>query len=369
MYEGPSEHTDEWYFENWCGADSKTLTAACFSRISAGRSAPKTILNHFVLFRHDILKFWRCPQCFKTVTSFNHWDVPHGKRYMSSTSSTTRFGNVVLEDQQVNCYWGSTLNQTSHREASVHTAENNRAAWAFPRWGTKMCNNYSRNPNFNDAWNLTQVLLKFWMFLSKKRVSSWVYKHGKTHIQDHEKNWKTYPNGVVASHPQIHKVVKLDLWRPRQSCDGMGRPAHRSVMAWAGYLHNSLQCFFWVDKCWYVFFIISLVFVGTTQDLGIMCALAGMQNTRTFLAWSTENGPSGHPVMFMWYLHHCDPTLKCQLLKMPYPYDTTSSTPPFDGGWPDIKTLTQNPFYSVYSLTSWKPSSSSVAGLPISKKV
>ena len=118
-------------------ADSKTLTAACFSRISAGRSAPKTILNHFVLFRHDILKFWRCPQCFKTVTSFNHWDVPHGKRYMSSTSSTTRFGNVVLEDQQVNCYWGSTLNQTSHREASVHTAENNRAAWAFPRWGQR----------------------------------------------------------------------------------------------------------------------------------------------------------------------------------------------------------------------------------------
>lgn len=85
----------------------------------------------------------------------------------------------------------------------------------------------------------------FWNFgYSFKKTCVFTGKHGKTHIQNHNFLGETFPNGVVASHPQIHKVVKLDLWRPRQSCDGMGRPAHRSVMAWAGYLHNSLQCFF-----------------------------------------------------------------------------------------------------------------------------
>lgn len=76
-----------------------------------------------------------------------------------------------------------------------------------------------------------------------KKTGVFMGKHGKTHIQNHNFFGETFPNGVVASHPQIHKVVKLDLWRLRQSCDGMGHPAHRSVMAWAGYLHNSWQCF------------------------------------------------------------------------------------------------------------------------------
>lgn len=93
-------HTDEWYFENWCGQTPRLSRLLAFQGLELA-AVPRR--QYWIISFCFGMISWNFgdafvvkatssyPQCFKTVTSFNHWDVPHGKRYMSSTSSKHTF--------------------------------------------------------------------------------------------------------------------------------------------------------------------------------------------------------------------------------------------------------------------------------------